>query len=1132
MSQSSGHSESGVAFRLMSRLQMPTFTTPAPHNSRPAEICRACGRLVPSRARFCAECGAAIPLPSAPSPVQDQALKFQELADVIYRPLTVLFCDLVGSCQLTATLELEHFRDLVRSYQDIAAEVIGNHEGFVARYMGDGVLAYFGYPGAREDDAERAVRAGLALLQAISALEAGVRLQLRVSIATGSVIVDKAIGSGTAREIPVFGSAPNLASRMLSITPPGGVVVDEKTWLLLGGLFVFEYLGAFQLKGFAGPTSAWRAIRLREIQSRFAARRDSGGMTSCIGRDEEIAVLLAHAHHSAVNGLQTVIVAGDPGVGKSRLLHEASERMRSNGGTILSGDCTPGSQGAPFTVLMDAFRRAFGLSIMASKADVFARLDQALKTLGLESDENAALLLNLLGLARSSDSIHATDPLTLRRRTQTLLTHLLEAVCARGPAVLVLEDVHWIDPLSQEFLQDFVQAHAALPLLVILSSRVASASGWERSTRNTIMVLKPLSSSDIERLVAQRCSRHDVPRDIIQTIIQRSEGNPLFAEELLSLFLEQDAARAGREAGRVRWPQVPDTVAHATVSRLDRLDFMAQRLLGIAATIGVQFPLDLLAAVAGLPIHVVQATLRTDTEAIVHPMRSDGADYAFKHALVHEAVFGSLLASRRRLLHSQIAVELERCCADRPQAHADALAHHFAAAGNVTKAVEYLLISGDKRLAIYALQDADRFFKSAIEFVDKPDSPARARMANIVVRRMRILELAGAFGDIIQMAERYLPNIEAQGSSVELCLMLGTYAHALLHRHDYMKAEQVARRGLELSERLHEMMPAAYAKLVQMKILSAHDDGRQFHEVERLGREIIEMSEQGRDSYLACAARFQLALHHLQSGELVLAREAARELAEQGRLYEDTRAQSFAHWLLGWIHAQDRQLEAAMRHAEQSISTAVTEVDRKVGLGLKGAMLALTGRPAEGLDILLPARAEAAAQQDMNLVAALDPAIGVALILAGRIRQGIQWIDAATLRRDRDGYAAMAYYGRLLIGEIYVSMLSKPRTAATRTKARLSVRDFLFLAWVMPMAQRRAERSLKAAARNPRWRETSAAHVRIQICHGLIACHRNNAGAARDLLTRARATALAGGYTGLEQAAAAALATVPGARAG
>ncbi|HJS87793.1 MAG TPA: AAA family ATPase [Acetobacteraceae bacterium] len=1040
------------------------------------------------------------------------------------RPLTVLFCDLVDSCQLTAMLDLEHIRDLLRSYQDAAAAVIDRHGGFIAKYLGDGVLAYFGYPAAREDDAECAVRAGLALLEAVAALDAGLALQLRVSIATGAVIVDQAIGAGAAREIPVFGSTPNLAARLLSITPPGSLVVDERTRHLLGGLFEFDFLGEAQLKGFPAPVPAWRALRPRESRSRFAARLDPARLTQCIGRDAEIALLLARVERAVAEGLQVVVVTGDPGIGKSRLLHEVCERIRSTGGTVLNGDCTPGSQGAPFMVLTDALRRAFGLGLMASEAEALPRIRRALKTLGVESDENAALFLNLLGLGRSDSLLQGTDPVVLRGRTEALLARLLEAACVRAPAVLVLEDIHWIDPLSQEFLRKFIEAHADLPLLLLMSSRLAGSSGWEPPNRSAVVALAPLSASGMEQLVVQRWD--GVPRDIIQTVVQRSEGNPLFAEELLSLFLDRDARPADLDAGRVRQSEIPDTVAHITISRLDRLGAEPRRLLGIAAAVGLNFSPDLVAAVASLPAGEVKGMLETDTEGIVHPVQSDGAEFAFKHRLVHEAVLASLLASHQRLLHKRIAAALERSCADRPQAHAEALAHHFAAAGDAGKAVEYLLISADKRLAIYALEEAEQFLKSASDLVDQPGSPARTRLAEIVVRRMRILELTGAFGRITDMAKRYLPEIEARGNSVELCLVLGSYAHALLHWHDFAGADRIARRGLALAEELGALAAAAYAKLVQMKVLSACDDGRRFSEVARLGREIIEASEQVRDSYLACAARFQLAIHHLHDGELAPAHRAALELAEQGRLYDDARARSFAHWLMGWIGAQDRQFAAAMQHAELSLSSAVTEADRQVGLGLKGTVLALTGQPAEGLALLLATRSAAAAQQDMNLATALDAPIGVALMMTGKIRAGIRWIEAATRQREQDGYVALTYYGRLVLGEIYVSLLARKGRSA-RTSVRVSVRDLLFLLRVLPIARRRAERYLREAACNPRWRETSAAQARIQISLGVIAHRSGDADAARALLSRARDTARAGGYTGLERKAAALLEAVP-----
>ena len=649
------------------------------------------------------------------------------------------------------------------------------------------------------------------------------------------------------------------------------------------------------------------------------------------------------------------------------------------------------------------------------------------------------------------------------------------------------------------------------------------------------MALKPLSPTETERLVVERCGSRTLLLEVTQAVVRRSEGNPLFAEELLSMFLEQGTASAGlaavdRAIAGGRQAQIPDIIAHITASRLDRLGDTVRRLLCIAATIGTRFPLDLLAAVAGLPDSVVQATLGMGSEEIVQTTRGDGTEYTFKHALVHEAVAASLLASRRREFHSRVAAELERRFSDRLQAHAEELAHHFVSAGNAERAVHYLVMSGDKCFAIYALDDADRFFEAALNLLSGHHREfAPPGLAKIVVRRMRVLEFNCAFGGIIEMAERHLPAIEARSNSVELCLILGIYAHALLHGHDYARAEQVARRGLELSELLGALLPAANAKLVQMKVLSARDDGQCFSEMARLGREIVEMATRTHDSYLACAARFQLARHYLQDGELTLARDAALDLAAQGRRYDDTRAESFAQWLLGWIHVQAREFDTAMRHAELSLATAVTEADRKVGLALKATVLALTGEPTEALRILFPIRAEVVARQDMNLVAALDQAIGVALIKAGRIRDGIRWIECAMARWDRDGNTAMVFHGHLLLGEAYACLASmKARGSKSLARAPVRARDLLYLALVTLTAKRRAERSLRAAAGNSRWKsETSVARIRIQIGLGLVAGCRGDGEAAREALAGAAVAASAAGYAGLEREAASALTFIP-----
>ncbi len=1032
-------------------------------------------------------------------------------APLNHRPLTVLFCDVVGSAALTGKLELEAVRTLIHSWQHTAATTIEAQGGFVARFMGDGILAYFGYPDAQEDDAERAVDAGFALLDEAGKITTPLPLRLRIGIASGPVIVERSIGSGISHEIPVYGIAPNLAARLLERAPPGGMVIDERTRAALGGLFAFKPLGAQPLKGFSRGTAAFQVSRPDELSSRFVARRATR-LTRFVGRELELAALLKSVEGPAEAGLRLVLVTGEAGVGKSRLLHEMAEHQRARGRPLLHGDCSPSGRDAPFAPIVDAFRRALPLDAARQADDI----GTAAVALAREeaSGEDMAQLLGLLRRASAPGSDVAGSPLLLRGRIHALLHRMLAGICGRheAGALLVLEDVHSIDQSTREFLAELHHVVGALPLVVVMSSRTASPLDWlpaelagERLRR---LELASLSRAETARLLEGRSGAGNIAPASLNSIVDRSGGNPLFAEELLSLLLE--AETPSDSAG------VPDSVTQITASRLDQLNAGVRHVLNTAAVVGVRFPLHLLAEVLTLPQDELRTLLEGQTRDLVHPLAGQSNQYVFRHALIQEAVCASLLPSGRRRAHAQIAEVLER--QGGAEVHAESLAHHYHEAGAPLRAVESLLAAGNKRLAIYALDEADQCFLSALELVEPPGSPAQALLAGVLAKRMRLLELRGAFGEIVALAERVLPLLDRQAVSPELCLVLANYAHALLHGHHYLNAERVAVRALTLSRSLNAALPGALAQLVRMKVASAvAGDADTLPDIERMAAEIVATAELARDSYLACAARFQLAIHHLTDGDLSRARGVAADLERQGERFSDPRAQSFAQWLVGWILLQDLQFEAAMALAEQSLHSAVTDVDRTVGIGLKGALLALTGRPQEALALLLPTHADVTARGDLNHAAAIEPAIGVAMILSGRLLAGLRFIDRARRRRQADGCIGMAFYCQLVMGEVHAALAAaRPAPVATGPAARLLLRC------LRPVARRRALHHLAAAARNRRWGSNSAAQVRIRIARAMLPAGRG-VPPARILLSEAHAIAAASGYHGLANAAATAL---------
>jgi class 3 adenylate cyclase len=1088
--------------------------------------CIVCGYVSVVSARYCAGCGTA--LAAAPRHPPAAAAKGQPVDEsgVQRRTLSILFCDLVGSAELSTRLDAETFRQLIRAYQDRATETAHAHEGFVARYMGDGILVYFGYPRAHEDDAERAVNAGLALLAAVAGLRipgAG-PVHLRVGIATGSVIVGDLIGDGASREISVIGESANLAARLLTIAEPDSIVVDERTRRMAGALFDWAELGRHGLKGFAQPVPAWRPLRRRNVGTRFAAIRGSRSLTPLVGRVGEIERLLEQSAHAANGRMEVAFIVGEPGIGKSRLLHEVSERLRARGTTVLTGHCTADDHQVVYAPFVDVLRRVLGVSTREDVAAIERRLRGRLASVDCDSPENARVLLNLFGLSAEAERREQEDPLVLGRRTRDLLIALMRALCRRTPTALFVEDLHWLDTGSEELLSELMTSRPELPLLVVGTTRPGYPV--ERIAAQALQIkLSPLSTQQTAQLVHRRFGEAAVPRDALDFILEKADGNPLFAEEIVELLKERKAPGEGAALlADGADPSTPDTIDKITMSRVDRLTHEVRGVLQIASVIGRRFSIDLLATVStagdGLSA-IVQELVDRD---LVFALPNQEGRYAFKHVLVRDAVYHSQLTSARRHCHLGIAEAIERQAGPHLPEVAEQLVTHYRFAGRDDRALPFLKMAGEKSLAVYALADAERQFRDAVGLIESSAVPDGHRLLGpILVPFMRVLEFAGAFADIQRLAKRHLPALEAAGESRELSLVLSHYAHALFHRREFRPSERFAQRGLAVAEAIGEAAAKAQAQLVLMKVYTATDFDPEPDIVPRLGREIIAVAEAVSDSYLVCATRFQLAIHRLYTGELAAARAAAHELSRQGEARNDARARGFALWLLGWVEFYEENYAAAMKCAEASVRAVMTQGDRLVGEGLKGAVLAVTGRAAEALAILLPIRDFCVVNDDHHLITAIDPPIGVAWLRAGRFGKGVRWLRNAIRERERAGYVTAAFYGHLVLGEVYVQIALRQNALSWTTL----LRNLGFILTTAPLAARRAERCFRIAAANPRWGEHDAARIRIAIGEALLCRRRGDWERARQHLLAAHAAARAGGYAALLNKIDAALEAMP-----
>ncbi|MGY3355058.1 class 3 adenylate cyclase [Bradyrhizobium sp. GM0.4] len=639
-----------------------------------------------------------------------------------FRQVTVMFSDLVGSTALSARMDAEDLREVISAYQDCVAETVSRFGGFVAKYMGDGVLIYFGYPQAHEDDAERAVRAGLELVSAVSNQKTRAVLQTRVGIATGLVVVGDLIGSGSAQEQAIVGETPNHAARLQGIAEPNTVVIAENTRKLLGNLFELEDLGVKDLKGIPVPANAWAALRPASVESRFEAFHATG-LTELIGREEELELLLRRWSKTKAGEGQVVLLSGEPGIGKSRLTAALLDRLAGEPHTRLRYFCSPQHTDSALYPFIHQMERAAGLAYDDSPQAKLDKLD-ALLAQTSTSAQDAALFAEMLSLANDDRyPVIELTPQQRRQRTLEALAAQLETLVRANPVLMIFEDVHWIDPTSLEVLGRVVDQIPTLRVLLSVTFRPEFNPPWIGRSYVTALTINRLGQRDIDAIIEHLVGNKGLPASIRQDIIERTDGIPLFVEEMTKAVIESEGeGEARRTASAVPPPAlaVPASLHASLMARLDRLG-AAKEVAQVGAAIGRQFSYALLASVVRQREPELGSALDRLIAAglLFRQGAPPRATYLFKHALVQDTAYGTLLRSQRQELHARIAKVLEQEFQETIGAQPETLAHHYSQAGLVDLAIEFWRRAGARSADRSAHHEAVGHFGCALDLVGK-----------------------------------------------------------------------------------------------------------------------------------------------------------------------------------------------------------------------------------------------------------------------------------------------------------------------------------------------------------------------------------------------------------------------------
>jgi class 3 adenylate cyclase/tetratricopeptide (TPR) repeat protein len=737
------------------------------------------------------------------------------------RSLTVMFCDVVGSTALSARLDPEDLRDVLAAYQRQATAVVEAAGGRVARYEGDGILAYFGYPAASEDDAERAVRAGLKLAGGVETGGAiAEKLRIRVGIATGVVVVGELARSDVADNPPVVGETPNLAARLQALAEPGTVVIADATRRLIGGLFAYRDRGALSMDGFAHPVRVWQVVSAGRVVNRFAALRSRA--VPLLGREAELEALLGLWEQAKAGAGRVALVSGEAGIGKSRLALELAAGLRGQSRTVLRCQCSPHHASSMLHPVLEQLQRTARVGRSETALAIMGRLRSLLGAGGETTDAAVALLADLMALPAAA---RPREPEADARRRRELLFEALigclHRVAADRPLLVVVEDAHWIDPTSRELLALLTARMRDWRMLLVVTGRPEFQPPWHNAPYAVAIGLRPMAALAAEALVKRIAGAEQLAETTVRGIAARADGVPLFIEELTKAVLDGGPLDAAHAAGAGALSAIPAGLQASLMARLDRLG-RTREVARIAAALGRSFTFDLLSAV--MPDRD-PAALRGELQRLVDagliaPVASPSAEtFAFRHALIQDAAYGTLLRSERRALHGQIAKTLQDRFPEIIATEPEIVARHFARAELAEPAIRYWLWAGKRAVRGWALVEAAEHFSEGIRIAASlPPSPQRQRLEldlNMGLGPVTMGTKGYAAQESLEVYQRAGPLVTAVGDvSERLMAMMGVF-NVHYNRAELSEALATAREYCALAEAHGVDLGRAYGLLAQ-----------------------------------------------------------------------------------------------------------------------------------------------------------------------------------------------------------------------------------------------------------------------------------------------------------------------------
>jgi class 3 adenylate cyclase/tetratricopeptide (TPR) repeat protein len=988
-------------------------------------VCPACNHQNAAGQKFCGECGAKLgapatpPLAVAPTPVETDTAPaaprsgsaFREAAPAAYTPkhlaekiltsrsaiegerkqVTVMFTDVSGFTAMSERLDPEEVHAIMDRVFEVILGAVHAYEGTINQFLGDGVMALFGAPIAHEDHAGRALRAALAIQEKLAPVRADVQRQhgqdflMRIGLNSGPVVVG-AIGRDLRMDYTAVGDTVNLAARLLNVAQPGQIVASRHAKELCQGFFVFDDLGDFQVKGKTEPQRAFAVKSEIGGRTRLEVSRERG-LTPLIGRATERARLV-ETFQGASDGVGCVVViSGDPGVGKSRLLYEFLRGLDERGPLELETTCASYGRAMAYRPLVELYRRYLDLSEELSPDDVRRRVAARLVALDLEGDEPAFLLHHFLGLPVPPEFLLRVQGARLRDLTNEVLRTLILRESTRQPVVLVVENMHWVDASSEDFLKALAQEVRDHRVLLVLTTRPGSAMEWLPPETVTLK-LEGLDPADLRDMVRALCGAREVSEPLFHLLLAKGEGNPLYVEEIVRQLQETEGIVVENGEARLRAADVtvPETIRDIIAARVDRLAESPKQTLQVASVVGRRFGVSLVSHVReAKPDHVAGDLKNLHAVDFVFPAANDPElMYSFKHALTQDVVYTSLLERRRRRFHAAAGRGLEELYAGRLDEVIELLAYHFGLSEEAEKAVDYAILAAAKAQRRWANTEALAYFASSLKRLESmPDTPPnRMRRIDAVVKQSEIMFALGRHAEHVQALEaiRHLIEQTADPPRRAAWYCWTGFLHSLTGAGtDVPIAYCREASAIAEANGLDEIRAIAECCLTHVSVLAGN-----LREALEAGERALAAFEAWGNVWWACRTLWGLSMAANASGEWARSLEYCRRALEHGKEVNDLRLKVVGWWRTGSTHVQQGDVEAGLRCYKEALALSPIPFD---------AAMARAGRA-------------------YGLVKAGDVAAGVAAL-----EEAVAWFDQSNLRFSLSSWSLRLVEGYIKMGE-------------------------------------------------------------------------------------------------------------------